>query len=289
MLDTLKIFEKLKETFDPSAAKNLAEILGTIYEELKNTVTKEDFRELNKIVFELGEAQKRTEQRVEELAEAQKRTEQRIEELAEAQKRTEQRIEELAEAQKRTEQRVEELAEAQKVTEVRLTRLEETVQELIKAQKETEQEIRELTKSLKELVGEHKKTRDQLGGLSHTVGYVLEDRAYKGLPRLLKRDFSVDVINLKRDYIEIAPNRYEEVNIIGKAKSDGRELWIIGECKTQLKKSDIDDFINLVKKVDKVIKGEKILVAVTYQASPAVRRYAESKDIKLYFSYEMPL
>ena len=82
-------------------------------EELRRVVLTDEILELPRIVRELAEAQKRTEQRVEELAEAQKRTEQRVEELAEAQKRTEQRVEELAEAQKRTEQRVEELAEEQ--------------------------------------------------------------------------------------------------------------------------------------------------------------------------------
>ena len=78
-------------------------------------------------------------------------------------------ISELAEAQKKTEHRVNELAEAQKKTENRLTRLETVVQELAEAQKRTEEE-------LKKLVGEHRKTREQLGGLAHTVGYILEDR-----------------------------------------------------------------------------------------------------------------
>ncbi|MCL5674409.1 MAG: chordopoxvirus fusion protein [Candidatus Omnitrophica bacterium] len=98
MIDTLKIFDELKETMDPSAAKKIAEILGAIHEEVVNTVTKEEFKELKYIVAELAEAQKRTEQRVEELAEAQKRTEQRVEELAEAQKRTEQEVRKLAES-----------------------------------------------------------------------------------------------------------------------------------------------------------------------------------------------
>ena len=106
MIDTLKIFTELKKTMEPSAAQKIAEVMGMVYEELRNTVTKDEFNELKEVVRDLAEAQKRTEQRVEELAEAQKRTEQRVEELVEAQKRTEQRVEELAEAQKRTEQRV---------------------------------------------------------------------------------------------------------------------------------------------------------------------------------------
>ncbi len=73
MINTLKIYEELKEAPEPTAARKITEILGTIYEELRNTVTKEDLKELKEVVAELAEAQKRTEQRVEELAEAQRK------------------------------------------------------------------------------------------------------------------------------------------------------------------------------------------------------------------------
>ncbi len=318
MIDTLRIFEELKDEIAPSAAKKIAETIGRVFTELRDTVIKEEFAELRKIIAELAQAQKRTEQRIEELAEAQKRSEGRldrlekvVEELAQAQKRTEQRIEELAEAQKRSEGRldrlekvVEELAQAQKRTEERLEELaqaqkrtEERVEELAQAQKRTEERVEELAQAqkrteqeLRALIGEHKKTREQLGGLTHTVGYVLEDRAYKGLPALLARDFNLEITEpIKRDYIEISPGVYEEINIIGRARRDGKSFVIIGECKTQLKKADIDAFLKRVRRLEKAFSEERILIAVTYQASPPVRAYASEKGVKLYFSYEMPL
>jgi chromosome segregation ATPase len=318
MIDTYKIYEELKEDISDSAARKIAFIIGSLHDEFQHlVVTREELKELKEAVnelilahksaeqrltkletavAELAEAQKKAEERltrlevtVQELIEAQKRTEQRVNELAEAQKKAEERltrleitVQELAEAQKKTEQRLNELAEAQKKAEERLTRLETAVAELAEAQKRTEEELRIL-------IGEHKKTREQLGGLSHTVGYILEDRAYRGLPELLKRDFGVQTISLKRDFIEIAPKKYEEVNILGEAQKDGKRVWIIGDCKTQLKKKDIDEFLELVKKIDKSVKGEKILLSVTYQTSPPVRAYAQEKGVKIYFSYEMPL
>ncbi len=283
MIDTLKIFEDLKEDIAPSAAKKIAETIGRVFAELRDTVIKEEFAELRKIVAELAQAQKRSEERLDrlervvaELAEAQKRTEQRLEELAQAQKKTEQRLEELAQAQRKTEQRLEELTQAQKKTEQRL-------EQLSQAQRKTEEELRAL-------IGEHKKTREQLGGLTHTVGYVLEDRAYKGLPTLLARDFNVEITEpIKRDFIELSPNVYEELNIIGRGRREGRSVVILGECKTQLKKADIDAFLKRVRRLEKAFSEERILVAVTYQASPPVRAYASEKGVKLYFSYEMPL
>ncbi|MFN3946608.1 MAG: hypothetical protein ACK4LA_00795 [Aquificaceae bacterium] len=78
-------------------------------------------------------------------------------------------VQELTEAHKRSEKRINKLEEAQIKAEERLTRLEEAPIKLTE---------------------EHKKTREQLGGLSRTVGYLLEDRAYQHLPKLLKAEGS---------------------------------------------------------------------------------------------------
>ncbi len=192
---------------------------------------------------------------------------------------------------------VKELAEAQKKTEQRLDRLEKTVHELAEAQKKTEQKLNELAEAqkkteeeLKKLISDNRKTREQLGGLAHTVGYVLEDRSYRGLPPLLKRDFGVEITEpLKRDYIEVAPNKYLEVNILGKAKRNGEDVWIVGEAKTQLKKRDIDTFIKRLSSIKEHLKGEIVPVIVTYQTPPPIRKYAQKKNIKIYFSYEFPV
>ncbi|NIR51603.1 chordopoxvirus fusion protein [candidate division KSB1 bacterium] len=109
MIDTLKIFEELQKTLEPSAARTIANIFSTMYADLQNTVTKTEFNELKEVVHDLAEAQKRTESRVGELAE-------RVEELAEAQMRTEARVEELAEAQKRTEDELHTLIKDHKET-----------------------------------------------------------------------------------------------------------------------------------------------------------------------------
>ncbi len=173
-----------------------------------------------------------------------------------------QAINELAEAQKRTEERLNELAEAQKRTEEELAKL----------------------------AGEHRKTREQVGGLSHSIGYILEDRAYKGLPEILQERYGIKLIEpLKRDYIEVGKNKYLEVNILGKGRVDGKELYIVGECKTQLKKKDVDKFLKYAKNLDRYLRGEKFIVFVTYQASPPVAKYVKEKGLNLIYSYELPL
>lgn len=169
--------------------------------------------------------------------------------------------------------KVEKLAEAQKKTEQRLN-------ELAEAQKKTEEELRKL-------ISEHRKTREQLGGLSHTVGYILEDRSYAALPHLLSKEFGIKVEEIKRDFVELAPNRYEELNIIGKGRKNGTPVWILGECKTQLRKKDVDSFLKKISRIEHLFPGERLLIMVTYQTSPQVRNYIQQKGIKLYFSYQL--
>ncbi len=106
MIDTLEFYEELKGAFDPLAAEKLAKLMGKIYREIANTVTKAEFEELRLIVFELSRSLRETNEIVRELVEAQKRTEQRVEELAEAQKRTEKEVKELALAIRETRQLV---------------------------------------------------------------------------------------------------------------------------------------------------------------------------------------
>lgn len=279
------IQKKLAGVFLPEQAAVLAEVIHEAYTDLVKT---SDFNELKEIVRdlsikmgELAEAQKRTDQRFEELAEAQKRTEQRVEELAEAQKRTEQRVEELAEAQKRTERRMEELAEAQKETQKEVGRLDRALQELAEAQRRTEEELRKLA-------SEHSETRRQLGGLSATVGYRLEDEAFRALPGLLERDFSLYVRGrLLRKYVRDSQGRHIEVNIIGEGEKDGEVYTIVGESKSQLSKRDVDNFIRRRLNRLEGVFPRIFPVLVTHMISqPDVEDYAREKGIALYYSYD---
>ncbi len=316
MIDTLAIYNELRQTLGDEAAGKMAQIIQGLYQELSNVVTKQDFDELKAVVKELAEAQKRTEARVEELAQAQSKTEarldsltQRVEELAEAQRKTEtrldsltHRVQELAEAQKRTEARVEELAEAQRRTEARVEELAEAqkrtetkVEQLAEAQKRTEARVEELAEAqkrtevkLEKLIGEHKKTREELGGLSHTVGYRLEDEAIWALPDLLKKDFDIEVIgNLRRGYIELSPGKYFEVNIWGEARRDSEDLLILGEAKSQLKKKDVTNFAKRVSRLSKSVTKKIFPVLITYQTSPQVQQAADNENIKVYFSFQL--
>jgi len=259
-----RLTTRLLEVFEERQAKVLAEVITEAYDGL---VKVSDFNELKEIVRDLAEAQRASEARLTRLEET-------VADLIEAQRASEARL-------TRLEKTVADLIEAQRASEARLTRLEETVAELAEAQRRTEE-------SLQKLIEEHRETRRQLGGLAMTVGYGLEDRAYQALPRLLARDFGIEVRErLHRRYVKDRKGEYIEVNIVGEAVRDGERIVIVGEGKSQLSRNDVDNFIR--KKLNR-LEGvfERIFpLLVTYMiSSPDVEDYAREQGIVLYYSYD---
>jgi len=288
MIDTFEFLDELKGTFEPSQAEVLARLMGRLYKELANTVTKAEFAELTRVVNELSNNIKTLSERIDRLAEFQVKAEERFAKVEERLTRLEKVVEELAEAQKKTEDRltrlekvVEELAEAQKKAEERLTRLEKVVEELAEAQKRTEEVIKELAKDLGV-------TKRQLGDLSDTVGYTLENSAYKALPELLKRDYGIKVIGrLKRGYLRDIHGRPVEVNILGEATKNGKRITIIGESKARLSKKAIDKFVEKRLKAFGGVIKDIFPVIVTHMVSePDAEEHAKKKGVALYYSYD---
>jgi hypothetical protein len=106
VIDTLRLYEDLSESLEPAAARKIASVVGSVYEELSQAVTKTDLQEVRDVVGELAQAQQRTEERLGELVQAQQRTEERLGELAQAQQRTETEIRTLTRSMKQTRQMV---------------------------------------------------------------------------------------------------------------------------------------------------------------------------------------
>lgn len=200
-----------------------------------------------------------------------------MKELAIVQKETKTELKELAEAQKKTEEKVEELAEAQKETKSEL-------KELAEAQKKTEQELRTLVITVKDV-------QKQVGGLAMTVGYGLEDRIMPYIYDFAKKEFSVDVNIVDRRNIIYPDGKYDEVNIYAEGLKNGQPSFIIGECKAQPGKKDIDKFDKLIERIKKVITGDVYCFIAGHQFTPDVEVYLSKKYpyIKACKSYEFGL
>ena len=269
---------RLESAFTGDQVAILAEVLD---EQRTGLATSVDMQDLKDAVKRLAIAQARTEGRME-------RVEAAIEKLTAAQARTEERmdrmeaaIEKLTAAQARTEERIDELAAAQARTEERMERVEAAIEKLTAAQARTEQ-------TLNDLIGAHRETRRQLGGLSMTVGYTLENVAYRALPALLKADYGIEVQGqLIRTYLTDNRGRSLEVNIYGKGRENGREVVILGESKSQLSANHIERFINRRLKPLRPQFENVLPVLITHMiSSEPVAAYAKEHGIALYYSYQ---
>jgi len=310
MLNTYQIYEELLQTMGDDTARVLTRTLGRVYEDLQNTVTKTEFGELKAVVAKLADAQLRTEarldvvaQRINELAQAQLRTEARLDVLTQRVDSLAQRMEELAEAQRRTEarldaltqrldaltqrvdslaQRMEELAEAQRRTDARLDALTQRVDSLAQRMDELAQAQKKTEECLQALIGRVDKVEQRLEGLSNSVGYSLEDRAYKALPSLLEaHGIRVTSRVIRRYFGEI------QINIFAHAQKDGQDIAVIGECKVRPSKKEIDKFLKLA---DMVCRDagfrDRVLVFVANDYHPNVEAYLQDKGILYFWSYE---
>lgn len=178
-----------------------------------------------------------------------------VAELAEAQRRTEERVNQLA-------QRMDELAEAQR-------RTEETLNTLLKRQRVYEQKV---------------------DGLSHSFGFLLEDRAIQSLPEVLERE-GVKVISSLRS-LEIELDKVYEINIYGLVEEDGVKKVLLGECKSRASKKELQRFLKVVDKVKEYVMakekvGEIFLVFVAHRISNRLRREFEEVGVRVYESYEL--
>ncbi len=163
-----------------------------------------------------------------------------------------------------------------------LIELKHVVFNLAKAQEKTEKELQKLTKAVVHL-------QSEVGGLSNRFGYILEDRAIKTLPRLLKQDFGIEIKTMIRDCIEYDEKHFDEINILGYGQKDSQDILVIGEAKYQLANKHIHQFLVMLDRIKTVKKESLFPLFVCASADPSVRKYAEGLGIKLYYSYQLDL
>ena len=180
-------------------------------------------------------------------------------------------VRDLAQAQQRTEQRVAELAEAQKHTELQVQRTEQQIQRLVQVVEGTNRE---------------------LGGLSRSMSYALENEAYRVLPALLRAQHGIEV----EERIVRAEVGGKEINVFGRGTRAGQPVLIVGEVKLRLDErrgalaaeanalAELDEKIGVVRQVypDATI----VPLLVTHYARVAFLQKAQERGIIVVQSFE---
>jgi len=303
LVETQKQARKDHEIFKKENQENFGRVWQSINEltEVQKRIEKESRENFNRVwqsISELTEAQKRTEKELEnfkkETHENFNRVWQSINELTEAQKRTEKELEnfkkethenfnrvwqsinELTEAQKRTEK---ELESFKKETHENFNRVWQSISELTEAQKRTEKELGRLTREMVMV-------KERLEGISDTVGYTIENRAYKTLPQILA-DHGIKVEGrLIRRYLKIKGTEHQ-VNIFGYAQKNGEKILILGEAKVRPSKKEIARFEKLCEYASEELKTPVFKVFVAHDFPPVIEAYLKEHDFLPVWSYEL--
>ena len=262
------------ETLDPKTRRVLILVLEEIERHMEESVTRREFREFARQTQENFE---KVWAAIRELTEAQRRNEAAIRELTEAQKRNEEAIRELRESQR-------ELAEEMRQG---FQEVWGAIRELTEAQKRTEEEMRrgftEMWEAIHSLTRALHITRRQVGGLSQSVAYALENEAYRQLPKLLKERYGIDVLE-RMIRVEVEG---KELNLLARARWDGKEVMLVGEAVLRLDdRSKVRNVLEKARLVERVYGKEAVPVVVTHFARPRLLEYAQKRGLIVVQSFE---
>jgi hypothetical protein len=301
-MDTQLIFEELKGELGDAAARSLTRTFAAVYEELRDGVTREDFRilresmeanvsRLDRSLTRLAEAQTRTEVKLTELAdgqkqlfEAQTRTDGKLAELAEAQTRTEAKLTELAdgqkhlfEAQTRTDGKLAELAEAQTRSEASINRLDTAMVRLAEAQTDMATALQRLTIRTDSVVG-------------RTLELQFRDRIASYLGLFMRRCRLVDTSQLI-DALEPHLDRRELADVIradaiASGVIDGRPSHVVVEVSAA---ADVDDIQRASRRAGLLRRAglDAVPIIACEVISPESRAYAKQAEVLVWLDGRM--
>jgi len=266
-VNTYRLYEDLKAVLGDEAAKSLVQTLGTTFEELRDTVTRQDDRVLREAAVGRFSG---LESATTYLAEGQQR-------LAEAQARTESRVAELAEAQTRTESRVAELAEAQSRTEARVAELAESQRQLAIAQKETAVALQRLTIRTDAVVG-------------RTFELQFRDRLTAYLGRFLRRgklianDELLGTIEAQVTDREI--DEFLRADAVVRGIVDGKPTYVVVEVSTT---GDVEDIVRAEQRAGILRKAglESIPLVACDAISPESIAFAKLSGVRVWCNGSM--
>jgi hypothetical protein len=294
-MDTQLIFEELKGSLGDAAARSLTRTFAAVYEELRNGVTREDFRSLRESMDEsasrldrsltrLAEAQAHSDAKMTELAEVQARSDVKFAELADGQKRlfdaqarTEVKVTELADAQARTEVKVTELADAQARTEANVSRLDAAMARLADAQTEMTTALQRLTIRTDSVVG-------------RTLELQFRDRIASYLGLFMRRCRLVDTAKLV-DALEPHLDRRELADVIradaiASGVIDGRPSHVIVEVSAA---ADVDDIQRACRRAGLLRRAglDAVPIIACEVISPESRAYAKQSEVLVWLDGRM--
>ena len=205
-------------------------------------------------------------------------TRKEFDKLTSAVKDLAEKINTLAETLNILSSRVDALAEAQRRTEEQLNTLAKRVDMLAEAQARTEGSVQQLSNAVRELAV-------QVGRLSDTVGFGLEDIARVMVPGWFERHMNIYVEDLTPTFVNIDGEEVQ-INLFGIGKRDSEEIVIVGECKSRIYAREVRQFLRILEKVRRAFPDKDVLgFLFGYLVHPSAQVEAEKHKVKVIATY----
>ena len=250
-----EIRSRLVRAFPENQADLLAEVLVESHAELVNRA---DFHKLTEVVHDLGEAQKRTEMRVEELADAQKRTEIHVDELARSQQEMRVTMQAMQASQRDMQASQQAMQGSLQAMQASQQEMQGSLQAMQASQQEMQRAVTDLAK--------------QVGGLSNTVGANLEDFACDLVPELLEKYWRFVTVSAGPEELTTVDGVSREFDVVVRGTIDGRPVTVLCETKATVSTTEVSKFLRIVEKVREAYPGEDIRpLFFGYKANSAAR------------------
>jgi len=263
-------------------------------------------------IEDLRSGQVRLEKGLAKLEEAQTRLQEVIEKLTERQSTLEETYQKLTESHNKLierhdilEKAIEKLTERQGALEVALQKLVESHNKLAERHDILEKTVERLTESHNKLIERHdilekaieklteaqartenalQELFKQVSKLSETIGFGLEDIARVVIPGWLYKHEKIEVEEFTRKFI-IIDGEEIEINLYGEGRKEGTKIIILGEVRSRIYLSDVENFSKIIEKIKKKIEGNTYELMFGYYIHPSAEEEAKKKKISLIASY----
>ena len=166
----------------------------------------------------------------------------------------------------------------ERVKEIRVTRedfdeLRGIVRELAQAQTRTEKALTNLAQ--------------QVGRMTDTLGYGLEDLGHWVLPAYFERTYGITgVERCTRKFIKV--NRREvEVNLYAEGKRNGEAIVLLGESKNRIGQTEVKNFVARLRELESAFDKPAFRFLFGYWAHPTAERLARENGIEVISSYQL--
>jgi len=171
-----------------------------------------------------------------------------------------------------------------KLRDIRVTR--ESFDRLTEAQARSEERLGRVEQALEKLVHIQSHLAKEVGALSTTIGFGLEDVAKVVLPGYLERHCNISLKKeLERRFFSL-DGRELEVNLYGEGKRNGKKVTIIGEAKSRIYDREVRRFVRQISPLLPHISGDVIKVMFGFLIHPSAEKPAQEAEIILIASYQ---